>query len=354
MNAITSVVQKWMKDVASAWNRFWFTPSEPHTLAVIRILAGAMLFYTHLVWSFDLMSFIGPDSWINDEAARQIQQDWYTWSFLWHIDSPALLWTLHIAALLVFAMLTLGLFSRVTTVLAWLITVAYCHRLHGALFGLDQVNAMLAMYLMIGPCGAVYSLDRIIARRLNEHSHKGMAARLSWLKFLGIPIDTPKESSPSISANVTIRLIQLHMCVIYLFGGIAKMRGNMWWDGSAVWYAVANLEYQSIDMTWLVHFPALIALLTHVTVFWETFYCALVWPRLTRPIVLAIAIGVHGGIALFLGMITFGLAMLIGNLAFVSPRLVQMIVEYPLNFVRKTAEATEASRGRQAKVKSNG
>jgi hypothetical protein len=53
---------------------------------------------------------------------------------------------------------------------------------------------------------------------------------------------------------------------------------------------------------------------------WETFYCALVWPRLTRPVCLALAVLVHGGIALFLGMITFGLAMIIGNLAFVSPQ----------------------------------
>jgi hypothetical protein len=35
------------------------------------------------------------------------------------------------------------------------------------------------------------------------------------------------------------------------------------------------------------------------------------------------AIFVHGGIALFLGMPTFGLVMLIGNLAFVSPKTVR-------------------------------
>jgi hypothetical protein len=69
-------------------------------------------------------------------------------------------------------------------------------------------------------------------------------------------------------------------------------------------------------------------LLTHITIFWEAFYCALVWPRLTRPIVLAIAVGVHGGIALFLGMITFGLAMLIGNFAFVSPRIVDGVISW--------------------------
>ena len=35
------------------------------------------------------------------------------------------------------------------------------------------------------------------------------------------------------------------------------------------------------------------------------------------------AVLVHGGIALALGMATFGLVMLIGNLAFISPSAIQ-------------------------------
>ena len=67
--------------------------------------------------------------------------------------------------------------------------------------------------------------------------------------------------------------------------------------------------------------------MTHATVFWELSYCALVWPALTRPWVLLMAIFVHGGIALFLGMPTFGLVMLIGNLAFVSPKTVRKVFD---------------------------
>jgi hypothetical protein len=298
-----------MRNAWSGWNRFWFEPSDPHTLALIRILGGGMIFYTHLVWSIDLLAFLGPESWIPSEVSMRLQEGqgaMFTWSHLWYIESPALLWTQHIVALIVFAMLTLGLFSRVTSVLACLLTISYCHRLEGALFGLDQVNAMLAIYLMIGPCGAVYSLDRWLAKR-----RAGQGG------------DPPPAT---VSCNVTIRLIQVHMCIIYLFGGISKMRGDMWWDGTAVWYAISNLEYQSWDMTWMVRYPWLIATLSHITVFWEAYYCVLVWPRRTRPLALFVAVCVHGGIAMFLGMITFGLAMIFGNLAFVSPQAVDRVV----------------------------
>jgi hypothetical protein len=201
-------------------------------------------------------------------------------------------------------MLALGLYTRVTSILAFIVTLSYCHRLEGALFGLDQINALIATYLMLGNSGAVYSLDRWLALR------RGRAAPLG----------------PAVSSNIAIRLMQTHMCVIYLFGGIGKARGELWWDGSALWYAFATLEYQSLDMTWTVHLPWVVALLTHVTLFWELSYAFLVWPRLTRPVMLVLAVMVHFGIGLCMGMWTFGLAMIIGNLAFVYPQYVEATI----------------------------
>ncbi len=332
--AINVTARKWLEDVWDTWNRFWFTPAQPHTIAVIRILGGWMMFYTHFVWSLDLMSFLGPHCWTPVEMTHkihaQIESSWTAWSYLYYVQSPALIWLLHILGLVVFAMLTMGLFSRASSVLAFLITMSYCHRLTGSWFGLDQVNALISLYLMFAPCGAVYSVDRWL---LGRRSAKKLPAPES-----------------SVGSNLAMRLIQLHLCIIYLFGGISKMTGDSWWNGSAVWYAVANLEYQSLDMTWLVHFPWVIALLTHVTVFWETFYCALVWPRLTRPITLILAVGVHGGIALFMGMITFGVAMIIANLAFVSPRTVRNVVDWTTQKVRGAGQGSAEGRSTSSKV----
>ena len=304
--SLANLVWSWLGEMKSAWARFWFTPSEPHTLCAIRVMAGVMLLYTHCVYALDLESFIGANSWVSPELSKEIHSGGTAWSILWHIESPVWLWTFHCFSLVVLFCLMIGLFSRVAAILAWCITVSYSHRLIGAQFGLDQVNAMLAMYLMISPCGAAYSVDRWLARKRTKKQ--------------------PRSAAPSVSANVAVRLIQCHMCVMYLFAGIAKMRGATWWDGSAVWFAIASLEYQSLDVTWLGRWPHLISFLTHVTVFWETFYCVLVWPKLTRPIFLALAIAVHVGIASCLGMITFGLAMLIGNFAFVDAGFVDRVI----------------------------
>ena len=293
----------WWKEVRSGWDRFWFVPSQPHTLALIRILAGAMLLYTHAVWTLRLTHFLGPDAWIPADLSQDMHahRGDYVWTFWWYVKSPALMWTIHSAALVVFTLFTLGLWTRVVSVLAWFLTLNYCHRLTGALFGLDQVNTMLATYLMFAPCGAVYSIDRWLAKR------KGRAG----------------EVVPSVGTTVATRLIQLHLCVIYLFGGIGKLRGGAWWDGGAVWMSIANYEYQSLDMTWLGRYKPLVALMTHITVLWETFYCFLVWNRLTRPVAIWLAVIVHGGIAMALGMITFGTIMIVANMAFLAPATVE-------------------------------
>ncbi len=311
MNSILAAPLDWTRSVVRAWDRFWFTPEQSHTLALIRILGGAMLFYTHLVWTLDLAAFLGPRAWVPRGTAALLNQSQsgapiFAWSYLAWTDSPAAIWTLHLAALAVFALLTVGLWTRLTSILAFVIALSYCHRLTGSLFGLDQLNVFIATYLMLGSAGAVWSVDRWLAARRGE----------------------TRPPAAAVGTNIALRLLQLHMCVIYLFGGIGKMRGELWWDGSALWFAFANLEYQSLDMTWLVHTPWLIALLTHVTVFWETFYCFLIWPKLTRPLCLAIAVGVHLGIGLCLGMWTFGLAMLIGNLAFVPAETVRAAVSW--------------------------
>lgn len=324
-----SLVREYLRELGqsalSGWNRFWFTPADPATLGVIRILAGAMLLYTHLVWSMALSDFFGAHSWVSAEAANMVLAPPaepaevragaptgptnYAWSYFWLIDSPTALWTVHVAGLVIFALLTLGLASRAVSVLAFLVMVSYANRVPGALFGLDQINGILAMYLMIGPSGAAYSLDRLRAPRGAD----------------GVRPPAP----PSTSANIAIRLIQIHLCVIYFFAALGKLGGESWWWGDALWGSFANLEYQSFDMTWMAGWPLTMALLTEATVYWELFFCVLVWPRLTRPLMLALAVPVHLGIAFCMGMITFGLVMLIGCVSFVSPALVRRVLDRP-------------------------
>ncbi len=286
------------RSAVAAWDAFWFTPGRPETLCVLRILAGVMLLYCHVVTLIDFDATISPSAWINSATAAALQDgslgpDTAAGSYLSYMPGWAVWWH-QVIVIAVTAAMVVGWKTRWTVPLAAALQLVVVHRMFGTLFGLDQILTYMALYLAISPCGVCYSLDA-----------RGSA-----------PV-----KSTYLMANIATRLFQIHLCVIYLFGGLAKARGQMWWDGTALWYSVANAEYQSIDATFLASYPHIFTAMTHVALFFEIAYAALIWSRLTRPVVLGLAVAVHLGIAIFLGMITFGVAMMIANLIFVSPRL---------------------------------
>lgn len=298
------------------WHRFWFSLADPAPLAVIRIAIGMLLVYSHSVWALNSDAFLGADAWLDGAAVSAIQADGYLFSAMWWVDaSPTLIAVVHGVAILNALLLTFGLWSRVAAPVAFLLTASFANRNPAALYGFDQVLGFVTLYLCVNPGNGWLSFDywRDFRRR---QKYAG------WRR-----VDTSQivVAQPSISANIATRLIQLHLCLIYLVAGLAKLKGAAWWSGVAFWGAIGNLEYQTLDMTWLVNWPMIVSLLTVSALAWEISYTALVWNRWTRPLVLAFGVMVHGGIAVCFGMITFGLSMIVANVAFVSPTLIRSL-----------------------------
>jgi hypothetical protein len=311
-------------NLASGVLDFFFRPTSAHTLVPIRVATGFMIAYVHCVWLLRLEDFFGPDAlvsndlWLrlhggNSELGIPVDSKW---TYLSWTDS-LFLFRMHEALGVLFGVLAgLGLFTRLSMAAAWFVTLMTVHRMTGFLFGLDQIVIMLGFYLSVGKSNEVGSLDRWFCVRFPQLSQHWALRMLT-----GLGGNTKTGPQDSWQNCVSMRLMQIHLCVIYFFGGLGKLRGEMWWDGSALWFAAASYEYQSNDLTWIGRYPVLVALLTHVTLFWEVLYPAIVWPKWTRPAALLLAVFVHLGIALFMGMITFGFMMIIANLAFVPPKL---------------------------------
>lgn len=288
----------WLNEWRSAWNRFWFEPQAPKTLAIIRWLTGCMVFYNHLVWSLGMSTFLGSRAALPKGYRSDLLFDGsFAWSHFDWSDSSIWLWGSHVAGLIVIALWTVGFKTRWTGWLTAALVISYANRATGALFGFDQIAAFLCLYLAISRCGDALSWDSWRRKKSGLRSGQGRA----------------------VSNRIATRLIQIHLCIVYLFAGLGKLGGEYWLNGEAVWGALGSYEYQSLDMTWLAGHMTLIAAMTLVSLIWEVSYAALIWPKLTRPIVLTIAVFVHVGIGAAMGMMTFGLIMLVANLAFIEP-----------------------------------
>lgn len=292
--------------MAAAWNRFWFAPTSAETLAIIRIGTGGMLAYIHLIWLANISDFFGPNALIDREAIQALHAFDYTFSYLRSVESIAWLTVHQTLAMIASLCVASGLLTRIALPLAWFMTLNTCHRATGYLFGLDQTVMMLVFGLIFSRCGSLFSVDAWLRDRIGRN--RTLAGGLQWL----FPQDEPHPLNTFAS-----RLIQIHLCIVYLFGGLGKMRGGPWWDGAAIWMAAASYEYQSVPLTWIGRYPVLCGLVSHVTIAFETFYCVAIWPLRSRVVFLLTAVAVHLGIAIFLGMITFGLMMIVANLIFV-------------------------------------
>ncbi len=289
-----------LREAWATWREFWFKPADPLMLGVIRILTGMMLTYNLLIWGTDLQSFFGQQSLQPLNAIRAMYENEFVFSFLLYVPD-AWLTTVHYGCVAVALLFCCGVGTRVTSLLAFLITISYSQRVPVANFGLDQILGMLCLYMAIGPSGASLSFDSWLLRRISaKHSARTSVAMLP-------------------SAQMVLRLIQIHVCIIYFWAGFAKLKGDSWWTGEAMWQVIANQEYQTIDLTWMAYVPWLPYLIAHVTVAWEVSFCILVWRPRWRPLMLGIGTLMHLGIGAFLGMWTFGLIMTFPYLAFAHP-----------------------------------
>src|SRR5260370_17277577 len=103
------------------------------------------------------------------------------------------------------------------------------------------------------------------------------------------------------------RVLQLHLCVIYLFGGISKCLGTGWWTGDSMWRALARPPFDLIANQTLIHWkPVLLALGIAVCLL-ELTFPILIWPKRTRLPCLAAIIGMHIGIGVTMGLHLFSL-----------------------------------------------
>lgn len=317
-----SYVSELSQAAVGGWNRFFFTPADPTSLGLIRLVTGLLLFWSLLVVGMDLQAFLGPDGWADLEAARGYLAERMpnAWSF-WFWVPESLLRPVWVGCLAVTGAFALGLGSRVTAVLAWAIAVSTSRRAPVMLYGFDQMVSTWAFYLAVcGASGQAVSLDRFLSRwRQARLSLKTRPKDGRWPVPSGVP-------ASSVGANIGLRLIQLHLCLIYGMAGIAKLRGDAWWTGFAVWGVLAAGEFRRFNLTWVAAYPLFLNLMTHMGLLFELVYPFLIWSRLLRPLLLGFAVLLHVGIDLSLGLTEFAVAMLAGNLAFVSGRWLRSLV----------------------------
>src|SRR5262249_49058393 len=143
-----------------AWTRFWFTPIPTTGLHCLRVLSGLLFFAWLFSFAGHQESFFSLNGWFDREAhdvvlrRQQLQQGIAPapigWSMLYLAgDSLEIFQALYWGSLIVLLLFTLGVATRITGVLTWVIVVSFLANPATSFEG-DYLLNILAFYLMIG------------------------------------------------------------------------------------------------------------------------------------------------------------------------------------------------------------
>lgn len=140
--------------------------------------------------------------------------------------------------------------------------------------------------------------------------------------------DEATNQEARIYANVWLIILQIHLCIVYINAGLAKIDGEDWTSGEAFWRSVAQPSYGQYNMFWMAHLPWISIVSTYLVLLLEVAYPVFIWFRFSRLCWLIGTIMLHIGIALFMGLYAFSAIMIVLNITAFGWKYVEEFTRY--------------------------
>ena len=181
-----------------------------------------------------------------------------------------------------------GLRARAAATVAWLTHLMLMTTAQGTVYGADVFANIFLFYLMWAPSGAALSLDL----------RRGRA-----------------PAAPTPAARLSLRVVQMHLCGIYLASGVQKACGEGWWNGEAIWRTLMMPESRKYDLSFLAAHPWIAAVAGWSVLLVEIGYPIFMWSRRTRRLWVLVTAAMHLVIAMRMGLGVFGAIMIVLTVA---------------------------------------
>jgi vitamin K-dependent gamma-carboxylase-like protein len=276
-----------MKQLAAAWDQFWFRPAAPHLYAVLRILWG-LLALVNLFSVADLKAYwylsglVGPR-----DTAFQV----FVTRFA--PDTTVAVW-LFAASLVIYVLMTVGFWCALTVPLSFVALLVEKQWNQLPLSAAFQVHYTLMFCLALAETGEVWSVDAWLRRRRGDTSVRTVRI---W----------------------PLRLFRAQVAIIYFFTGFWKFQDVHWRDGSAMHYVMNNLIFRRFPIDPPAWIDPVLTLVTYMTLAWELAFPFMLFNRHTRRAILLLGLAMHIGMWSVMEIGPFSWVMIASYVAFVDP-----------------------------------
>ncbi|MFF4603971.1 hypothetical protein ACFY12_14715 [Streptomyces sp. NPDC001339] len=196
---------------------------------------------------------------------------------------------------------TFGVGGRLVLALHWVLLWSVYQRQPLILDGGDNLAWIILPMLLLTHCYARFSFPLGLVRR-----------------WAGRVPGAIRAVSPTLH-NLGVAAIGVQICLLYVVSGLAKVQGQMWQDGTALFYVLRIPEFEWPGVSRLLYENDMLVVVgTYAaTLFMVYFPLGVLVPRL-RPWAALGSIGLHVSIALLMGLTSFALTMVACDLIFLS------------------------------------
>lgn len=282
-----------LQQVIDAWNLFFHAEVSCATLVIFRIAIGFLLLANGLLLIPLIDDYFSEDGvWPTAAWLRQTGRSRFCVLTMLPptTSSFRLLLLVHFVASLGFLV---GFHFRICAVVVFLTLVSIHHRNAYILSSGDTLLRLLLFLTCFSDANGGLSVDAWCAGK----SVKEFASTDPW----------------------PMRLMQIQICIVYLRTVFWKLRGRMWWDGTAAWYPLWVDAYVRFRPPRFFLKPTFIRIATWGTLIEELALATLIWIRELRYPMLLSGIALHLMLDIIMNLQLFSWIMICSLLLFIFP-----------------------------------
>ena len=281
---------------AMFWNNFFFRKQSPVPIALFRIVYGLLVIITLWLLRSDWFNWYGTHGWVSLATALKMEPGYRLNLFAIFPQTDASVDAIFWIALASAVLLTIGLFTRTSSIVAFVCLNSIQQRNLYITHGGDTFLRLAGFFLIFAPAGAAFSVDHLIGVwRGKDASH------IQW-------------QSPWAQ-----RLIQIQLSLMYLTAFLLKMKGATWLQGTALFYVYHLDEFRHFPLpSWFLR-PTVLKLGDWLTLVLEFSLGVLIWVKEFRYVLLVGGLLFHLWLEYSLNIPMFQWDILSGYILFVDP-----------------------------------
>ena len=291
------------KSLLKFWNQFWFAPVDLSVVSLFRMCVCTVLFFCYIERQWNIETYYFDSGYLPVSEIEVSVDKTYNPGFQPYLSSDTANFYAHLLFLGLLLAMAAGFGGRKTAWLLFILHMLFVNRNRMVNYGVDIYATFWFLYLCLIDSTKYFRLD-------------------SWWKKTKPVKPFPVLESDWVS-TVGFRLIQIQLLVAYAYTGMEKLKGQTWWNGTAVWTTLMNPQITPWDFSWMKDFPLVIATLTYVTLIYEVYApVGFVWPK-TRKYFVMYGMMFHFMIGAMMSLIFFAFLMMAGLTVFIDPVVVR-------------------------------